>query len=231
VVPAFFIPVDDIRYKYDLAGGGLIDFGAYMCLFLRTIFAAEPAECLKAKPRLMPTKYDDRCDQAFTAKWKWPNGGIGELDIDLAVKLWEMKSPKAVVVHKEIGIEDESLGEGKEHITVKTVTMWNPMGPFFWHRIDILEQHTIRAKNDKKVIRAWETKESKKAYKWQDEGKKGEEWWTTYRYQLEAFVDKVKGRKGDGVWMEGVDSVNQMRMIDSAYEKAGMLIRPTSAYL
>jgi len=210
-----------------------MDFGAYMCLFLRTIFEAEPVECIEAKPRLMEKKWDERqrCDNAFKAKWRWENGGTGELDVDLRVKLWEMRSPKAEVVHKEMVVEDKSLGERQEHVVVKTVTMWNPMGPFFWHRIDVVEQHTIRTVADKKLVKTWEKKESKKGYKWAEEGKKGEEWWTTYRYQLEAFVDRVKGRKGEGVWMEAKDSVGQMRMIDSAYEKAGMLIRPTSAYL
>jgi len=31
--------------------------------------------------------------------------------------------------------------------------------------------------------------------------------------------------------MDGEDSINQMAMIDSAYEKAGLPLRPTSSYL
>jgi hypothetical protein len=44
-------------------------------------------------------------------------------------------------------------------------------------------------------------------------------------------VNKVRGREGSGVWMDGEDSIKQMAMIDSAYEKAGLPIRPTSSYV
>ena len=40
-----------------------------------------------------------------------------------------------------------------------------------------------------------------------------------YRYQLEAFVDKVRGRTPQ-YWPSREDSVNQMRLIDQIYEKA-----------
>jgi hypothetical protein len=42
-------------------------------------------------------------------------------------------------------------------------------------------------------------------------------------------VNKVRGREESGVWMDGEDSIKQMAMIDSAYEKAGLPIRPTSS--
>ena len=41
-----------------------------------------------------------------------------------------------------------------------------------------------------------------------DQGKnlKGEEWWTTYRFQLEALVDRVRGRETD-TWLTKEESV------------------------
>ncbi|CCM06238.1 uncharacterized protein FIBRA_08486 [Fibroporia radiculosa] len=48
---------------------------------------------------------------------------------------------------------------------------------------------------------------------------KGEEWWSAYRYELEAFVDKVRGREPQ-VWRTAEDSINSMRIIDAAYTKA-----------
>jgi hypothetical protein len=58
----------------------------------------------------------------------------------------------------------------------------------------------------------------------------GDYHWSTYRHQLEQFVNKVRGREGSGVWIAGEYSINQMRVVDMAYKKAGLPIRPTSSY-
>lgn len=58
----------------------------------------------------------------------------------------------------------------------------------------------------------------------------GEEWWTTYRYQLEAFVDRVKGRKPQ-TWVDREDSVANMEWIERIYEEGGLGVRPKSAYV
>ncbi|KAJ7701329.1 NAD(P)-binding protein [Mycena olivaceomarginata] len=58
----------------------------------------------------------------------------------------------------------------------------------------------------------------------------GEPWWTTYRYQLEAFVNKVKGRTP----MRGSrrkDSIKNMEAIESVYAKSGLGSRPKSEYV
>ena len=45
---------------------------------------------------------------------------------------------------------------------------------------------------------------------------KGESWWTTYRYQLEAFVDKLKGRTPQ-TWVNREDSITNMECIEHIY--------------
>ncbi|XMA17257.1 hypothetical protein WAI453_010048 [Rhynchosporium graminicola] len=62
--PKGVFPETDIRFDYDIGGGVTMDMGAYTTLFLRLIFGTEPEECLEATPRLMPTGFDKRCDQA-----------------------------------------------------------------------------------------------------------------------------------------------------------------------
>lgn len=51
----------------------------------------------------------------------------------------------------------------------------------------------------------------------------------SYRYQLEEFVNRVKGRPTH-YWVEGQDSWDQTKMIDMAYEKSGLGLRPTSEF-
>ncbi|KAJ7504167.1 NAD(P)-binding protein [Mycena galericulata] len=58
----------------------------------------------------------------------------------------------------------------------------------------------------------------------------GEPWWTTYRYQLEAFVNKVKGRTPH-VWITKEDSIKNMEAIESVYTKSGLGVRPKSDYI
>lgn len=230
-------PNDDIRFIYDLSGGTLMDLGTYMVLSLRQMLGTEPEECLEAVPRLMPKGWDQKCDQAMKAKWRFPNGAIADIEVDFAGKgaygQPRIRFPRCSATHREVVVKDSSLPAGREHVMVKTITFWNQMLPTLWHRIDILEAHTIRNINDKKVIKTWTEKSYKKEYVWADQGESkpaGEEHWTTYRYQLEEFVNRIKGREGSGCWMDGEDSVNQMAMIDSAYKKAGLPLRPTSLY-
>ena len=52
-------------------------------------------------------------------------------------------------------------------------------------------------------------------------GQRGEAWWSTYRYQLEAFVDKVRGREPPH-WITLESSIAQMETIDAIYEKSGL---------
>lgn len=52
-------------------------------------------------------------------------------------------------------------------------------------------------------------------------GARSEPFWSTYRYQLEAFVDKVKGRT-PGHWIELDDSIAQMETLDMIYEHSGL---------
>jgi hypothetical protein len=42
-------------------------------------------------------------------------------------------------------------------------------------------------------------------------------------------VNKVKGRESQ-FWVTRQDSIGQMKMIDMAYEKSGLGLRPTSTF-
>jgi hypothetical protein len=57
-----------------------------------------------------------------------------------------------------------------------------------------------------------------KEYKFEDNNAKGDVWWSTYRYQLEAFVDRLKGRTPQ-TWVGAEDSVDNMKWIEEIYNK------------
>jgi predicted dehydrogenase len=248
--PAYFFPKGDIRFLYRLAGGAMMDMGTYTVSTLRQIFRSMPEECLTATPRLMPKGLDQQCDQAMKASWRFPGGAKGDIDVDLAKSTWSVlpavQTPACVVKHREVPVTDAEgdakakgkvvLKEGQAHTKARTVTCWNFLLPGIWHRIDVLDEHFVRDVSGK-VVKQWNVKESKKAYAWGEDLKAregtvrvGEEYWSSYRYMLEAFVNRIKGRQGSGVWVDGQESINGMAMIDEAYEKCGLPPRPTSTF-
>lgn len=108
------------------------------------------------------------------------------------------------------------------------------MHAVLWHRIDVNDSYTIRVVEDSRPVKQWVESNPYKAYTFKDAGGElahfpGEDWWMSYRYQLEAFVNRVKGRKTQ-YWVTGDDSIKQMRMVDLAYEKSGLGLRPASTY-
>ena len=237
-LPKGSLPNDDIRFQYALSGGCLMDFGSYNVQTLRQVFGTEPIECVEASARRMPAGLDENIDQAFAATWKFPNGGSGSIVSDFAATggyplqwltkgLPAFKLPMCSVRHREKIIQRPDLQDMEEAIT-RTVVIWNLTFASIWHRIDVIEDHFLRHTADGRIHRKWVEKEYFKQYKYTDSH--GDDSWTTHRYQLEQFVNKVRGRRGSGVWIDGEDSIRQMEMIDQAYKKAGMLLRPSSSY-
>jgi predicted dehydrogenase len=235
-------PRDDIRFIYSLSGGTLMDLGAYAVSTVRHVFAAEPSNIKSATYRPMLDGFDKQCDEAVFAEYEFPNGGAARITADLQAtggwwfpaltKNWPNFKDTLPTITIRLKATNEKLSEGLEKSTQKHITVHNYMGPHLYHRIDTLT--TTQFKNPQgEVVKTEKKVEYLKAYKWQtvQEGRLGEEWWSTYRYQLEAFVDRVKGRKGTGVWVDGEDSIRQMEMIDATYLKMGLPLRPTSKTL
>ncbi|KAJ4374168.1 hypothetical protein N0V83_002909 [Neocucurbitaria cava] len=222
---------EDIRFHYELAGGTQMDLGHYTLTALRGVFQAEPVAVTSATPRLIHEGFDQRCDEAMVASYEFPNGGIGRISADLGARggywfPWLTSNwpnfTKDMPSWVSIKLREEKHGRlnGLETVSQKTIVMKNFMGPHVWHRIDIIDTTTWRHP-DGRVAEEKKNTESKKAYVWpegSDVETKGEDWWSTYRYQLEEFVNKVKGRKGSGAWVDGEESIKQMEATDRTYE-------------
>ena len=235
-LPKGALPNDDIRFQYSLSGGCLMDFGSYNVQMLRQIFGTEPVECLTACARRMPAGLDQNIDQALSASWRFPNGGVGSIVSDLAATgghyfpsltdtLPATKLPMCSVKHREKVVRCADSQDMEEAIT-KTVVFWNFTFASIWHRIDVAEHHVLRYRKDGRVKRQW----TERTYFKQYSDDSSDASWTTHRHQLEQFVNKVRGRLGSGVWIDGEDSIRQMDMIDGAYEKAGLPVRPSRTY-
>ncbi|KAJ5626437.1 dimeric dihydrodiol dehydrogenase [Penicillium herquei] len=245
-LPKGFCPNDDIRWRFDLAGGAMMDFGTYTMSCLRQIFNQEPSEVLQARFRGLPTPLPDlqdagQIDQAMHASYRTADNKTGTLLADLSASgdwpllpsAWTKSLPSFGWPKCEVELEERAIEDtdGRVHSVKRNVTMWNHLAPSIYHRVDVEDTHTIRVGD--RVVKSWKESKKEKAYKWPSGDVRAndeQEWWTSYRYQLNEFVNKVKGREGSGVWVDGGDSIRQMEAVDETYRKAGLRVRPSSDF-
>ena len=108
-----------------------MDFGSYNVQMIRQVVGTEPVECVNASARRMLAGLDQKIDQAFSASWRLPNGGIGSIVSDFAAAgghsfCWlthnwpATKVPMCLVKHRERLVRHPDL-QGIEEAVTKTV--------------------------------------------------------------------------------------------------------------
>lgn len=202
------MPYDDIRYKYELGGGGFMDGGGYVISVARYLIGDNPTSVISSKPTSVFHK-DPRIDNGITAVLGFPGDATAEVTCDLQLAGW---GPFGIIPSlPRLGVTINTEG-GSIRLNVFPV-------PHVFHSITVkptgkparVEKHYVHPKTS-------------------GAEKPGEPWWTTYRFQLEAFVDKVKGRKPQA-WMEPQDSIDNIEWIEAVYEKSGLGIRPAATWV
>ena len=233
MIPWWATGKDDIHYNFPLAGGSIMSMGTYNFAALRLLFGADPEDCLSCETQSYTDGIHDKCDYEAKATFRFPNGGIGVGSTTL--NCGTLFKPSWVTVEtRETVVPDSKLPATQEKIQKRELTLNGMIHGVLWHRIDAHDTFTIRNKDSKAVVKQWQEKKSQKAYTFQEAGGQfaklpGETHWMSYRYQLEAFVNRIKGRSTQE-WVEPEDSIAQMKMIDMAYIKSGLGPRPTSDY-
>ncbi|KAI9063704.1 hypothetical protein FKP32DRAFT_1571491, partial [Trametes sanguinea] len=88
-----------------------------------------------------------------------------------------------------------------------TVELYNFVSPHLYHYVGVRPRGGAAR--------------SEKVYRYADgRGGKG---WTTYRYQLEAFMDKVRGRT-PWVWIKPITSITEMETVERVYAMVSTLL-------
>ncbi|RYP23457.1 hypothetical protein DL767_008814 [Monosporascus sp. MG133] len=233
MIPWWATSKNGIHFNYKIAGGCIMSMGCYSFAVMRQAFGAEPLECLECTTNHYTDGIHDKCDWDFKAKFRFPNGGIGEATSTMrGPTVW--KPSHVHVMTKQVRIPDKTLPGSQEKLRIREVTLHGYIQAIAWHRIDVRDSFEIRSKEDGSTIKKWRESKSHKAYSFKEAGDEfaglpGEDWWTSYRYQLEEFVSRIKGRKTNS-WISHEDSINNMKMVDMAYEKSGLGPRPSSTY-
>ncbi|KDQ14949.1 hypothetical protein BOTBODRAFT_333766 [Botryobasidium botryosum FD-172 SS1] len=206
-----YVKDGDIRLDFDLGGGGMMDVGVYPLSAIRYLLSAEPISIESSVPTPHPQN-PAAIDRAIHAVLTFPESITADITGDLQLQPWGPfglipQLPKiSLAVHLEGG----------------DVTLSNFAVPTLWHTIQVITKAESGANAQTR---------SEIAFTFKDEDGKehGEVWWTTYRYQLEAFVDRVRGRE-PRTWISAEDSIAQMEAVERIYEKANMPPRPWSSF-
>ncbi|KAF2773338.1 putative dimeric dihydrodiol dehydrogenase [Teratosphaeria nubilosa] len=256
-MPAGMFAADDIRFMYHLSGGCMMDFATYCLSCVRDVLKSSSLRVKDVRFRKIdgqvtrqPSDHVRQVDEAVTAELETNSRDVSvSIAADMVKRFTFPSSPLSWVgawpsfawpkceVQLADRVVEESQSAVKEagtiHTIQQTITLWNLVFLNVWHSITVDRKHTVRRRTDSQsLVSSWSERSTIKAYCWPSGSTaEGQEWWSTYRYQLEEFVNKIKGRKGSGVWVEGADSVAQMELIDAIYVKGGLQVRPTSSML
>lgn len=98
-IPKMIFSNDSNRFQFKMGGGALMDIGGYTASALLRIFGQAPADCIKCDTE--PALLDERCDKQFRTKYRFPNGGIGEMEGHLRAPIDKLKSV-ATVINKPV---------------------------------------------------------------------------------------------------------------------------------
>lgn len=249
LITAGIVPTDDIRYQFSLAGGCMMDAGTYTLSCVRQVLGQDQIEPVDVTYHtLAPGKgriLDPQIDKEIEVSLRTAGGKTANIRADmrstfefpsflpkwLRLNLPRYESPRCDVTLEEETIDAPARTDSTKHFVQKTVTMFNFIIPTFYHRIDVSQSHRIV--KDGETVKQWKETKYVKSYNWPaGDGRADayEDWWTSYRCQLEEFINRIKGRKGSGVWVDAQESITQMEAIDKIYENAGLNIRPHSHY-
>jgi len=231
MVPWWGTSDTDINFNYNLSGGSIMAMGTYNMSALRLAFGAEPIECVSCETEHFTEGVQKDCDWNFKAVFRFPGDKIGEATTTLKGPTWWTPSTVAVTTRERVMVNSK-VHPSQEETRSRKIVLHGLVHGVFWHRIDVTDVYVTRNKKTGAVIAKHEEKKSHKAYTFKEAGGQfanlpGDTHWMSYRYQLEEFVNKIRGRKTQH-WVTAEDSVAQMKMIDMAYEKSGLGLRPTS---
>ncbi|KAG2362334.1 hypothetical protein BDR07DRAFT_1407370 [Suillus spraguei] len=197
---------NDVRMHYDLGGGAMMDCGCYTLSCVRYLASSNPSAVISATA-IRDTR-DPRIDTGTTADLTFASLRPGAEPVRSTIKCDFANPPRWGFIPRLPEVSVRAVCERG------SIEMFNFVLPVIYHSI------TVRPGGD--------VPRTEKAYTF--DGGKGEDWWSTYRYQLEAFVDKVRGRTPQ-TWVSPEDSVANIEWIEKIYEESGLGSRPQSTYV
>ncbi|KAG0704261.1 NAD(P)-binding protein [Suillus ampliporus] len=170
--PKGFIGSDNIRMNYDLGGGAMMDCGCYPLSCVRYLTSNNPSAVMSATAVRYPR--DPRIDTGATAKLTFASSKPGGEPVRSTIRFDFSTPPRLGFIPSWPEVSVSAVCERG------TIELFNFVMPVIYHSITVTPDGGVPR--------------TEKAYTFKDGSGKGEEWWTTYRYQLEAFKSGLGSR-------------------------------------
>jgi len=205
-IPGFFVKDNDFRMVYDLGGGAMMDMGCENLSMARYLANADPTKVISANADVNP-KFP-QIDVGTTATLAFPTSGESTTDGSVggltATLFASFRLPPLWGFLPRLKISLRVSG------TRGTAELSNVSGVWAYHNITVESSEQEGGPSRKRT-----------------ENHYGIIGWTPYRYQLEAFVDKLRGRTPEH-WCDAQDSIANMEWIEAIYKETGLGSRPAS---
>ncbi|KAF8473625.1 NAD-P-binding protein [Russula ochroleuca] len=201
-IPSGFVKDGNIRMVYELGGGVMMDMGCYTLSVSRYLSGADPTKVISAKADTLPKFPHIDIGCTATLAFPSPGGSTGPAEgptatLDAHFRL----PPRFGFLPQWPKVSARVTG------TRGTVELNNFVGPWQYHQISVESSEEEGGPLQKRT-----------------EQRYGDLGWTSYRYQLEAFVDKLRGRDPEH-WFDAQDSITNMEWIEAIYKEVGRRIR------
>jgi predicted dehydrogenase len=204
-VPSGLIDDGNIRMVYDLGGGVMMDNGCYTLSMSRYLSGADPTKVISAKADILPKFPLVDIGGTATLAFPTPGGSTGPAEgLTATLDVHYRLPPRFGFLPQWPKVFARVTG------TRGSVELNNFVGPWIYHQITIESSEEEGGPLQKRT-----------------EQRYGNLGWTTYRYQLEAFVDKLRGRDPEH-WFDAQDSITNMEWIETIYKETGLGSRPPS---
>ncbi|KAF9500172.1 NAD(P)-binding protein [Pleurotus eryngii] len=226
-IPRGVMKDSDIRFDLSLGGGALMDMGCYTMNCIRYLSGTNSSSVIHASAEQHISSSNDaslraaavNVDRSTTATFAIP-APSGSSDITATIFCDLSMPPTFGVIPKMPQVSAKVVCEGGE------VELYNFPLPTFYHSLTV-RKRAAGGRVEERVEKVYTFRSGGGS---EDATPKGEVWWTTYRYQLEAFIDKLKGRMPQ-TWLDKEDAVSNIEWIEKVYEKTGLGSRPKSTYV
>ncbi|KAI9450762.1 NAD-P-binding protein [Russula earlei] len=201
-IPGGLIKDNDIQMIYHLGGGVMMDMGCYPVAMSRYLAGTEPTKIISARADVHPKS--PQVDLGTTATLAFPNptGSLGPADGLTATLVAHARLPKLWGFLPQLP---------KTFVRVigtrGTVELSNFLVPWLHHTITVESSEEVGGPLRKRTEKQY--------------GNLG------YRYQLEAFIDKLRGRNPEN-WIDAQDSIANLEWVEAIYKETGLGSRPAS---
>lgn len=134
----------------------------------------------------------------------------------------------------EEGEDPKNIPHGFKRERIRIATINNFINSGLWNEVGIEDRFTLESidgTSDGGKPNGWSTKRTFSIDTCEEagiEGPRDNKTWTSHRYQLEEFVNRVMGRPGSGLWISRESSILRAHMTDLAYTSAGLPLRNPS---